>query len=81
VDHLRAPGTRLFPLMVRVTRIEIDAWARRRIYARDDESREEVIFTDVPLEPGRVYFMQPLSNPVRVDPILVPAGDLVWPEA
>jgi O-acetyl-ADP-ribose deacetylase (regulator of RNase III) len=81
VEYLRAPDTRLFPLMVRVTRIEIDAWARRRIHAIDDEGREELIFTDVPLEPGRVYFMQPLSNPVRVDPILVPAGDLVWPEA
>lgn len=81
VDYLRAPGTRLFPLMVRITRIEIDAWARRRIHAIDDEGREELIFTDVPVEPGRVYFMQPLSNPVRVDPILVPAGDLVWPEA
>jgi len=39
------------------------------------------IFTDVPVEPGRVYFMQPLSNPMRVDPIVVPTGDLVWPEA
>ena len=67
--------------MVRATRIEIDAWARRRIHAVDDEGHEELIFIDVPLEPGRVYFMQPLCNPVRVDPILVPAGDLVWPEA
>lgn len=80
VEYLRAADTRLFPLMVRVTRIEIDAWGRRRIHAIDDEGREELIFTDMPLEPGRVYFMQPLSNPVRVDPILVPAGDMVWPE-
>jgi len=81
IEYLRAPDTRLFPLMVRITRIEIDAWARRRIHAIDDEGREELIFTDVSLEPGRIYFMQPLSNPVRVDPILVPAGDLVWPDA
>ena len=46
--------------------------------ARLFKSPIETIFTDEPVRPGETYLMYPLSNPLRVDPILVPAGDVVW---
>jgi len=33
-----------------------------------------------PPESQQACFIHPLNNPSRVDPILVPAGDFVWPE-
>jgi hypothetical protein len=34
-----------------------------------------MLFTAQPVDAGRVYLMRPLSNPLRVDPILMPVGD------
>ena len=72
---------RIFPLVVRVDSIGFDRWGRRTIRGWSDEQREEVLFTDDELRPGEIYFMHPLSNPLRVEPILVPAGDLLNPRA
>jgi hypothetical protein len=58
--------------------IHYDRWGRQVISAVDDEGNHERIFTDEALLPGETYFMHPLTNPLRVDPILVPAGDLLW---
>ena len=44
--------------------------------AVDDRGDSEKIFTDEILRPGALYFMHPLSNPTRVDPVLVQAGAL-----
>jgi O-acetyl-ADP-ribose deacetylase (regulator of RNase III) len=65
-----------FPRVVVVDHIVIDRWGRRKVHVRDDDGRVDVLFTDRDLEPGRVYFMHPLTNVLRIDPILVPAGDL-----
>lgn len=54
----------------------IDGWGRRLIDAVNEEGGLERIFTDRKLEAGKVYFMHPLTNPLRVDPILVPAGEM-----
>jgi hypothetical protein len=35
------------------------------------EGRRELIVCDKAVEPGGTYFMYPLSNPFRVDPILI----------
>jgi O-acetyl-ADP-ribose deacetylase (regulator of RNase III) len=81
LDHLARPETRMFPRIVLVENIHFDKWGRKVIEAVDDEGNKEVIFTDDPVAPGQTYFMHPLTNPLRVDPILVPAGDLLWLDA
>ena len=67
---------RVFPEVIVVEQLRFDRWGRRFVFARTSGGKEETIFTDEPLEPGKAYLMHPLNNPVRVDPILVPAGDL-----
>ena len=58
--------------------LEIDRWGRRTVRALNDEGMDETIFTDEVARPGETYLMYPLSNPLRVDPILVHAGDVIW---
>lgn len=70
----------LFPRIVTIEEIHIDRWGRRVIVGITDEGQREGIFTDQTLDPGKVYFMHPLTNPLRVDPILVAAGSLMWLE-
>jgi O-acetyl-ADP-ribose deacetylase (regulator of RNase III) len=67
---------RVFPEVIVVEQLRFDRWGRRFVFATTSGGKEETIFTDEPLEPGKAYLMHPLNNPVRVDPILVPAGDL-----
>jgi hypothetical protein len=79
ITYLEEPGVRVFPYVVRIERIVIDRFGRRVIEATSDgePNRElERIFTAAELHPGEIYLMRPLSNPLRVDPILVAAGDL-----
>lgn len=78
-DHLATREHRVFPYVLRIERIEVDGWGRRTVIAISDEGLEETVFTDRELLPGEQYFMHPLSNPLRVDPILVQAGELVGP--
>jgi len=64
--------------VISVQSIHLDRWARQTVKALNDYGMEETIFTDEPVRPGELYLMYPLSNPLRVDPILVPAGDVIW---
>lgn len=66
---------RVFPHIVRVDRLIVDRWGRRYYEGTSELKRPERLFTDMELEPGRLYYMLPLTNPLRVDPILVCAGD------
>lgn len=77
--HLVKDGQRVFPHLVVVERIVVDRWGRRVYYASGERDHPERIYTDRRLTPGEVYFMHPLTNPLRVDPILVAAGDLGRP--
>lgn len=76
LTYLGNPETRVFPHIIRIERIQIDRWGRRTIEAVSDEGSPERVFTDKTLQPGQIYFMHPLTNPLRVDPILVPAGEV-----
>jgi hypothetical protein len=67
-----------FPIVLTVESVHIDKFGRKVTNARTDGERSEVIFTGRRLEPGQTYFMLPLTNPLRVDPVLVDAGELVW---
>jgi O-acetyl-ADP-ribose deacetylase (regulator of RNase III) len=76
LDYVAEPEHRVFPLMIVVRAIHYDRWGRRKVSAETESGERETIFTERPLRPGEAYMMRPLSNPVRVDPLLVPAGDL-----
>ncbi len=80
LEYLADPEHRVFPRVLKVTEIRYDTWGRRLAQAEAEDGHAETIFTDAHLRPGEIYFMHPLSNPVRVDPLLFPAGDLAFPE-
>jgi hypothetical protein len=69
VDHL--VEAEIYPRVVAVKETVSDAFGRRFVRAVDASGREEKIYTDREMEPGALYFMHPLTNPVRIFPILV----------
>jgi len=75
LQYLADPPHRVFPLMIVVRAIHYDRWGRRKVSAETETGDRDIIFTERPLRPGEAYMMRPMSNPVRVDPLLVPAGD------
>ena len=79
--YLADPEHRVFPRVLRITEIRYDKWRRRLAQAEAEDGRAETIFTDNAIRPGEIYFMHPLSNPIRVDPLLIPAGDFAFPES
>ncbi len=76
LEHFRCEGSRVFPIVVRVEAVQFDRFGRKTVVAVSDEGLREQIFTDTTLAPGQIYFMHPLTNPLRVDPILVKGGEL-----
>lgn len=76
LNYLGDPQDRIFPRVVKITGITVDRWGRRVVEAETDDGKPEMIFVDEDLLPGTIYLMHPLTNPIRVDPILVCAGDL-----
>ena len=78
LEYLDRQGGRIFPHIVLIDGVHYDRWGRRVIETVDDEGVRELLFSDDPISPGETYFMHPLTNPLRVDPLLVPAGDLLW---
>lgn len=79
VDYLDAPKTRIFPSVVAVEAVNFDRWGRRVVSVVDDTGCPDTVFTEEDIRPGQIYFLHALSNPLRVDPILVPAGELTGP--
>ena len=71
LDHWKAPEHRVYPTIIRIEEIRFDRWNRRTIIARTDDGSEETIVCDDLVTPGDIYFMYPITNPMRVDPILI----------
>jgi len=71
LEHWLSANPPIYPTMVVVEEIKLDRWNRRIVTARTDHSQAELIVSDELLKPGEAYFMYPLSNPMRVDPILI----------
>ena len=71
LEHWLSAKPPIYPTMVVVEEIKLDRWNRRIVTARTDHSQAELIVSDELLKPGEAYFMYPLSNPMRVDPILI----------
>ena len=76
VDLLGSNGEGVFPIVVQVERIVVDRWGRRVVEAVDDQGRLERLFTDEIVRPGERYLMRTHTNPMRVDPFLVPLGQM-----
>jgi len=71
LEHWLRADPPIYPTIVVIEEIKLDRWNRRIVTARTDHSQAELIVSDDQLKPGEAYFMYPLSNPMRVDPILV----------
>lgn len=71
VEHWGAPGQRVYPRIIRIERITIDVWNRRIIEGVSSDQIHEYIITPINAIPGSTYFMHPLTNPLRVNPILI----------
>jgi hypothetical protein len=76
VEYLSSEDGRIFPHVMMIESITFDRWGRRTVRAIDEERKPELIFTKEELRPGHVYYMYPMTNPMRVDPIIVPASDV-----
>jgi O-acetyl-ADP-ribose deacetylase (regulator of RNase III) len=86
LEHWMSADPPIYPKIIVVERISVDRWNRRTIETRTDAGEEEILICDDDLRPGDVYFMYPLSNPMRVDPILMrfepdPPGENLAPKA
>ncbi len=64
----------IYPKIIRVETITIDSWNRRVIRATTADGVIEHIVTGMPVRAGGTYFMFPLSNPFRIDPLLIEFG-------
>ncbi len=71
LEHWMSADPPIYPKIIVVERLSVDRWNRRTIETRTDAGEEEILICDDDLKPGDVYFMYPLSNPMRVDPILM----------
>jgi hypothetical protein len=71
LEHWMSADPPIYPKVIVVERLSIDRWSRRTIETRTDSGEEEILICDNDVKPGDVYFMYPLSNPMRVDPILL----------
>lgn len=71
VEHWATPERRIYPRIIRIERITIDVWNRRIIEGISSDQIHEYIVTPLDAIPGSTYFMHPLTNPLRVNPILI----------
>ena len=71
LEHWLDADPPIYPTTIVVEEIRYDQWNRRTVKARTDHGHEEIIVCEDALTPGDTYFMYPLSNPLRVDPILI----------
>lgn len=72
LQFLDDPSNPLYPRVVVISRVETDRWGRRIAVAEGEDGEPHRIFTDQELLPAQTYLMRPLTNPIRVDPILIP---------
>jgi hypothetical protein len=75
LEHLGSGTHPLFPQVVQIREERVDVWGRRTFHATNDRGGEDKIHAESPKVVGECYFMHPLSNPVRVFPVLVEAEE------
>lgn len=62
---------RVYPPVIAVEAVQIDRYGRRIFMCVDDRGCEERLFTGTELEIGGEYFFYPVTNPLRVDPLII----------
>lgn len=65
-------GNPMVPRALQIVSRHEDVWGRHAWLGRDEKDRTERIFTPVPLTIGAAYLMLPLTEPVRVNPLIFP---------
>jgi hypothetical protein len=63
---------RAMPRVVQIISRQDDVYGRHFYVGRDDRGRSERIFTPLPLNVGQLYLFFPLTNPVRINPLIFP---------
>jgi serine/threonine protein kinase len=73
VDVLTRLAENLYmPRVVQIISRQDDVYGRHFYLGRDDRGRSERIFTPLPLDVGQLYLFYPLTNPVRINPLIFP---------
>jgi hypothetical protein len=62
----------IYPPVIAVEALQIDRYGRRTYVCVDDRGCPERLFTSLELVVGQEYFFYPITNPIRVDPLIVP---------
>ncbi|MGB9177921.1 MAG: protein kinase [Pyrinomonadaceae bacterium] len=70
-DLARNEFIKLFRVVQIISRQD-DIYGRHFYLGRDDRGHSERIFTPLPLEVGKLYLFYPLTNPVRINPLIFP---------
>ncbi|MFW6116177.1 MAG: hypothetical protein ACOC6F_00480 [bacterium] len=65
---------RIYPPVIAVEGIHTDRYGRRTYHCVDDRGYEERVYTRLELQVGQEYFFYPVTNPIRVDPLIVAKG-------
>jgi len=65
----------IFPSLIRIDKSVEDRYGRRYLDCIDDCGVKQKVFTNDKVDPRKHYFMHPLTNPVRMYPILVQYRD------
>lgn len=71
VDLGLNPYIKLFRVVQIISRQD-DIYGRHFYLGRDDRGHSERIFTPLPLDVGKLYLFYPLTNPVRINPLIFP---------
>jgi hypothetical protein len=61
----------IYPPVIAVEAIQIDRYGRRTYLCVDDRGCPERVFTELELSVGQEYFFYPVTNPIRVDPLII----------
>jgi hypothetical protein len=62
----------IYPPVIAVEALQIDKYGRRTYICVDDRGCPERLFSSLELVVGQEYFFYPITNPIRVDPLIVP---------
>lgn len=65
-------GSDYIPHILQVISRQDDIYGRRFYLGRDDRGHLERVFTPLPLSVGQLYLIYPLTNPVRINPLIFP---------
>lgn len=75
IEHLSSQN--IYPQIVTVLEYVEDRYGRKYIMCIDENGKTEKVYTQEKIDPMKHYFLYPLTNPVRIYPLLI---EYVLPE-